>query len=150
MPARYIRRVDGNPGVPPSTNLVPFVVAITGTLVDSHFFIADRDYEVVRIDEVHSVAGAGSSTIDIKKCTGTTAPASGTSILTTVFAADSTANTVVTKKTSDNTIIATQATRRLAAGDRLAFDFSGTLTAYVGCVSVHMRPIESANDQVGF
>lgn len=149
MAVKYIRRSDSNPGVPPQDNILSIVVDVAGAQTDRSFFVADRDYEIVRIAESHDVAGAGSTTLDIKKCTGTTAAASGTTVLSSTFALDSTANTPVVK-TAASGLTATRANRRITSGNRLAFDFTGTVTAWVGCVNVHLRPIESSNDLVGF
>lgn len=121
----------------PLVNVVTVVLnGATAGLVDGPFFIADAAYKVVKAQEVHSTAGAGSSTLDIKKTTGTTAPASGTTILASVFALDSTVNTVVNK-----TLSSTVADITLAAGDRLNFDFTGTVTALVGAVSITLRRV---------
>lgn len=149
MPVKYIRRSTGVPGVPPQDNIITFNVDVAGAQTDRSFFIADRDYEVVAVRENHSVAGAASSTLDIKKCTGTTAPASGDTILSSTFALDSTVNTTVAKVEGSG-LVSTRATRRITAGDRLAYDFTGTVTAYIGVVQVHLRPINSSNDLVGF
>jgi len=76
--------------------------------------------------EVHETAGtdAGAVTVMLEKLTGTTAPASGSSVLTTALSLKATANTV-----QEGTLTNTFADRNLAAGDRLALKDSGTLTA---------------------
>ena len=151
MPVQFVWRSDSTPGVPPQDVIVALFggsTAVAGTPVDGTVFIADRDYEVVKITEVHSV-GTASLTFDFRKCTGTTAPASGTSILTSTFDGNSTANTVVTK-TPGSGITATQATRRLTTGDRLALDETTAPTGYIGLIQIHLRPIQSSNDQIGF
>jgi len=145
MPSLYTKRPDGTVGTIPHNVMSSVTVSIAGAQVDANFWIADADYEIDSIREVHSVAGAGSTTLDIKKCTGTTAPASGTSVLSSTFAIDSTVDTVVTK-TAASGLTATQADRRLAAGDRLATDWTGTVTAYVGTVVVYLKRIQSANN----
>lgn len=168
MAVRYIRRADSNPGVPPQDVVVPFIVSFTataGTPVDGAVFVADRDYELSKVIESHSGAGNGSSTLDIKKCTGTTAPASGTSMLATTasFLLDSTVNIPIAKfyggtqtgaaapvASTTTGITNTQASRRVTTGDRIALDFTGTLTGYIGSVQLHLRPLESSTDQVGF
>lgn len=149
MPVRFIRRADGQPGVPPADTVISIIADVAGAQTDRSFFTADRDYEITRISESHDVAGAGSTTLDVKKCTGTTAAASGTTVLSSTFALDSTANTPVVKNLASG-LAAAQATRRLTSGDRLALDWTGTVTAWVGCINVHLRPINSANDQIGF
>jgi hypothetical protein len=99
--------------------------------VDDNIFIADRAYRVLSIAEVHAVAGndAGAVTLQLRKCTGTQAPSAGAALTTATFNLKSTANTVVTA-----TLTATTADLALAAGDRLAADFTGTLTALAGGV----------------
>jgi hypothetical protein len=96
--------------------------------------------EVLEIREVHTTAGSHGSAVSlqVEKCTGTTAPGSGTNLLTNNsdvgFNLKGTANTV-----QEGTLIATRATRQLAAGDRLALDFAGTLTALAGvCVTIKL------------
>jgi hypothetical protein len=104
-------------------------------LADEAFFIADRAYEVVGISEVHATAGsdAGAVNLQVTKDTGTNAPGAGTDLLTNNanagFNMKGTANTV-----QNGTLVATQATKRLAAGDRLSIDYAGVLTALAGVV----------------
>lgn len=165
MPVKYIARQDGfTPGGAPQDNIFSLCICFTATArdpVDSNILVADRDYEIVKVVEVHSTAAAGGATLDLKKCSGTTAPASGTTVLASTFALDSTANTPIAKTPGFNQtgvaaavagsgITTTQANRRLTANDRLAIDVTGTTTAYVGMVQVHLRPIFGSNDQVGF
>lgn len=107
------------------------------TSVDDNIFIADRAYKVRVAKSVPSViASSGPTTCDIKKCTGTTAPASGTSIFaSTTFDLVGVAQTVQTPA-----LTATAATLLLAAGDRLARDFTGTMTAATGTMSIVLDP----------
>lgn len=107
---------------------------------DRPIFTADRSYEVLEITEVHSVAGAASSTLMIEKAPSGTAPASGTDLLVTAFAIDSTANTPVRKHVANGGLVA-KASRTLVAGDSLVMDFTGTISAYVGAVTIVLRPI---------
>lgn len=104
-----------------------------GDLVDQHFFLSNSDYTVSRIDEVHSTLGTNGSavTVDVKKCTGTQAAASGTTLLSAVFSLKTAINTV-----QNGALTATAADLRLAPGNRLAVDFTGTLTAVAGVVVV--------------
>lgn len=115
-------------------NLAPFQVSIPvdATSVDTNVFIAPVACKLVRAQEAHSVVGGASAAVDVKKCTGTTAPASGTSMLASAFDLTSgVAINTVTDKT-----LAAPATVTLAAGDRVALDFSGTLTGLVGSVTL--------------
>lgn len=101
--------------------------------VDQSFFIADRAYQVVRIDEVHAVAEATAATLNIQvtKDVSTDAPGAGTDLLTNNgnagFNGKATANTV-----QNGTLTATVASLQLAAGNRLSVDFSAAATELVG------------------
>ena len=120
---------------------VPLV--LNSAAVDQTAFIADRAYVVERVEEVHATAGsdAGAVTLDVKKCTGTTAPASGTTVLGSTFNLKSTANTVVTKSRSNEGVVSTPVAT-LAAGDRLSIDITGTTTAYAGgLVTIVLSPV---------
>ena len=112
---------------------------LTG-FADTAIFIANGPVEVLEVREVHTTAGSHGSAVSlqVEKCTGTTAPGSGTNLLTNNsdvgFNLKGTANTV-----QEGTLTATRATRQLAAGDRLALDFAGTLTALAGvCVTIKL------------
>lgn len=103
------------------------------------FFIADRDYLVVSISEIHSTVGSDGSdvTCQVQKLTGTEAVASGSDILSTAFDLKGTANTV-----QEGILVLTSNTLVLNKGDRLALDDSGTLTAVTDViVTVQLRII---------
>lgn len=104
------------------------------TAPDVSVFIADTDYELVKVQEVHETLGTDGSavTLDIKKCTTTQASASGTTMLSSTFNLKSTINTVVTKSKGTTGLTATMANRRIAVGNRIALDFSGTMTSVTG------------------
>jgi len=113
------------------------------SLADQVFFIANRAYEVTDIREIHATAGSDGSAVNMQvvKDTSTNAPGAGTDLLTNNtnagFDMKSTANTVQV-----GTLTSTLASLRLAAGDRLAVDFAGTLTALAGVVvTVSMKEI---------
>jgi hypothetical protein len=117
----------------------PLVLSFVGAggtnslLTDMHLFVADREYTVESAIEVHAVAGSdgGAVTGDIKKCTGTTAIASGTTVLGSTFDLKSTAYTNVTKSRANGGVVSTPVAT-LARGDRLVWDITGTLTALSG------------------
>lgn len=116
---------------------IPLVAA--ASVVDQTVFTADRAYELVGVEEVHTVAGndAGAVTLDVKKCTGTQDPSAGTTMLASTFNLKSTANTVVSA-----TLSATTANRKLADGNRVAFDITGTPTSYAGgAVTLVLSPL---------
>ena len=86
---------------------------------------------VEEIWESHEVAGsdAGAVTVDLEKLSSGTAPASGTTILSTALSLKTTANTP-----QQGTLKSDISARQLARGDRLALKDSGTLTDVAGLV----------------
>ena len=112
---------------------------LTG-FADTAIYIANAPVEVLEIREIHTTAGSHGSAVNlqVEKCTGTTAPGSGTNLLTNNsnagFNLKGTVNTV-----QEGALTATRTARQLAAGDRLALDFAGTLTALAGvCVTIKL------------
>ncbi len=105
---------------------IPIVAATVSETVWTAPFAA----ELVAVSEVHRVASS-SGTLQVQKLTGTTAPGSGTNLLTGTINLAGTANTVAA-----GTLIATTATKRLAAGDRLGITIGGTMTSLAGGVVV--------------
>jgi predicted membrane-bound mannosyltransferase len=112
-------------------------------MVDQTFFVANRAYQVVAVSFVSAVAEAtaGSLSLQVVKDTSTNAPGAGTNLLTNNtnagFNCKSTANTVQT-----GTLSTTASDLQLAAGDRLALDFSAGATELVGVtVTVTLKRI---------
>jgi hypothetical protein len=106
-------------------------------------FIADGDYAVESVSEIHETAGTdgGAVTADIVKCTGTQAAVAGATVLSSTFNLKSTANTVVRKDRSSG-LITTVPGRFLKKGDRLAVNFGGVFTALTGlCITIVLAPI---------
>lgn len=97
-------------------------------------FIADGDYEVLEVVEIHETLGTdgGAVTADIVKCTGTQAALAGATVLASTFNLKATINTVVRKNLSNGGLTTTAANRRLTAGDRLCAKFTGVLAAVTG------------------
>ena len=131
----------GSPSGTLTTYVVPPALVITvdvnASSVDKAVFIADANYIVTKIQHMVST-GASGATVVPRKCTGTTAPASGTSLLSAgSLDLNATANTTTTA-----TLSGTAATLAVAAGDRIALDFSGTLTGLVGIVTLVLRRAE--------
>ena len=107
----------------------------TEAATDRVFFVANHDCEVVAIREVHGVAAGGTSTLQVTKDTGTTAPGAGTDLLATAFDLNGTANTV-----QNGSLVTTQSSLRLAAGDRLAVDFANAIQSTAGlCITVTLK-----------
>lgn len=133
---------NGTSYVAPARRVVSVALPLNGDAVDQFVFIADGAYVVERVDYIHATAGtdAGSVNLQVKKCTGTQAPDAGTNLLTNNssagFNCKGTASTV-----QNGTLTGTTATKTLAAGNRLALDFTGTTTALAGvAVTITLRP----------
>jgi hypothetical protein len=116
-------------------------IELLAASVDKWCFIADRAYEVTGISEVHSVAGGSAAAVKFRKVTDVSAPgaAAGATVkelATAAFDLTTTADTVVAA-----TLSATPADYRLAAGNKIGADFSGTLTGLVGLATIHLKAI---------
>jgi len=116
---------------------------LNSACIDQNIFIADRAYKVTACYEVHGTLGTNGSAVNVnlEKLTGTTAPGSGTQLLTdntnAGFDCKATINTVQT-----GTLTSTAADLTLAAGDRLGLNFTGTVTALAGqVVTVQLKPV---------
>ncbi len=121
--------------------LVPavFTFAANAGLLDQPFFIANQGYVVKSITEIHAVACAvASTTAVVRKVIPYRTIAQGTALMSTTFALDGTAETLQTA-----TLALDDGTLTLAAGDRLAVDFStATLTSLAGVViQVMLQPL---------
>jgi hypothetical protein len=139
MAVKFMRRSDNSVGSIPEDMLVN--VPIAAATVDSNVFIATGPCEVVGVSEVHTVAGSdgGAVTLDVTKCDGTEAPASGVTVLSSTIDLKGTANTVVNR-----TLTATTADRKLIAGERLGINVTGTLTALAGgIVTIRIKRLQS-------
>jgi len=102
------------------------------TALDAAFFVADRPYKVVAITARPLVVGSDGSavTAEIRKVPSGTATASGTVLHSGTYDLKGTINT-----NQSLTLVTTSAVR-LAAGDALAFDVTGTTTAARGVLTV--------------
>lgn len=112
----------------PITVTIPVTTVLNALSVSSAVFVADAAYQVVGVRGVWGVVGGAGAVLNVEKLTGTTAPGSGTALLTSNFDLTSTANTVNT-----GTLTGTVADLQLAAGDRLGCKLGGVLTGLVGC-----------------
>lgn len=109
---------------------IDVTVPLVAATVSETIWIAPFACELVSVREVHRVASS-SGTLQVQKLTGTTAPGSGTNLLTGTVSLAGTANTVVS-----GTLIGTTASLRFAAGDRLGTLIAGTMTSLAGGVLV--------------
>lgn len=96
------------------------------------FEIVAVPFVMIAISEIHQVAGTDGSAVgyNIEKLTGTTAPGSGTEILSSDLDLKGTANTE-----QRGTLIVNRSARTFNRGDRLSHKLSGTPTS-VGSVCV--------------
>lgn len=107
-----------------------FTQQLLATSVDQNIWtVPEGTWKVVKVTEVHSVAGGSSAAVDVKVATGTDAPASGTTQLGAAIDLTVTANTVQTPALISSPTA-------MGPGARLCLDMSGTLTALVGTISV--------------
>jgi hypothetical protein len=104
-----------------------------GSLATQTFFQANRTYTVKSVTMLWSAAAtnAGAVTLDCTIDTGTQAPGVGTTVLAAAQSVKGAANTPVTVA-----LTATLANLNMAAGNRLAAKFTGTLTALAGVILV--------------
>lgn len=123
--------IPGTVKVNGDANLMCATYYFTGTPAATNqvFFLATRALMLTSISEVHSTAAGGTSTLDITKDTGTTAPAGGSALTSAAFNLNGTANTV-----QSGALTATVATKTMAAGDRLAVKYNHAIQASVGVV----------------
>jgi len=131
--------VPGNVQVNGNSDLIYATYFFTGTPAATAqvFFIANRPLIVTSLSEVHATAAGGTSTLNVTKDTGTTAPGGGTALGQAAFNLAATANTV-----QNATPSATIATVKLAAGDRLAVNFANAIQSSAGIVvTVGMSPL---------
>lgn len=103
------------------------------------FFVASRPYEIMEVRAVWSTAST-SGTLMVERLQGTTAEGSGDDILASTIDMSGTANTVVTRKTTD------LQNRLLDAGDRLALEDGGTLTNQANLVVTILYKPRSKGD----
>ncbi len=103
---------------------------LNADVIDQVFFIAPEAMEVVEIHEIHSTKGTHASAVSatVKRCQATEAATAGDDLIGT---------TKIDLKGDDNTLqspalTSTAADLKLAAGDRLSVDVTGTTTACAG------------------
>lgn len=113
----------------------PLVVTVNvdaAEAVDQHAWICPDlgcKWQLASVEEVHRVVGGASAAVMPEKATGTTAPGSGSDLLTAAIDLTATVDTVVSA-----TLTTTEANRLFVPGDRIVLDFSGTVTGLAGCI----------------
>lgn len=110
--------------------MLPVRVNIDDTPSSRNIFISEQSQivttDLFRIVVGTPAVGGGGATVMLKKCTGTQAPSAGTDLLQAAVSLDDNDTNADTVKTG--TMVSSSTTRTLAAGDRLALLFAGTLT----------------------
>ncbi len=117
-------RIEQPAGIP----LLPVTVVLNALSVSNAIFIADRAYQIISVSAVWGVAGGAAALLQIEKLTGTTAPGSGTALLSSGIDLTTTANTVATGALTE-----TATDLLLASGNRIGVKLTGVLTGLVGC-----------------
>lgn len=122
-------------------------VVITSELlaasVDKFIFVADRAYRVGSVKEIHSVIGGSGATVRPRKIAAATVAAPGAAVAAGIVELTSAAIGLETtvNTTQAGTLSATAADLLLAAGDKIALDFAGTLTGLVGSITIALDPV---------
>lgn len=129
VPTQAVSNADG---LTVNSVIVPvyktIVVPVFVTDLSKAIYIATEAVQVVAVRAVYGVVSA-SGTLNIEKLTSTTAPGSGTALLTGTLDLTTTANTVLSGALSG-----TVGNLQLAAGNRIGIVLAGVLTGLVGAV----------------
>ncbi len=111
--------------------------------VDNYVWIADRPCTLIKASAICDVVGGSSAAVAIRKITAAGTARAGASagstcieMLTAGIDLTTTAGTVAA-----GTLSAVAGALNMAIGDKLAFDFSGTLTSLVGAVSMDFQTL---------
>lgn len=116
-------------------------VELLAASVDKWVFIANGAYQVVSIEEIHSVVGGASAAVKARKVTGVAAPGAAASGTVVEFATAGFDLTATANTTQTATLSSTAADLQLADGDKIGLDFSGTLTGLVGVLTITLKAI---------
>lgn len=117
----------------PATQYANFRVGPHATVTEYDLMIAHRALTVTGIQVVPSTLQGGALTATICKCTGTNAPANGTTPMHTANAINLNTGAYTVQTI---TLTATAADLTLAAGDRIGIDYSAALTAGHAVVTI--------------
>lgn len=106
----------------PAAITVPCRALLVADQIDQTCFIADRNYVVTKIQEIHTTAESGGTlTLIPRRQQGTEAPASGDALATAI---DMVGAGAVAQTLKTATLTTTTANLLINAGDRLALDFT--------------------------
>ena len=120
---------------------VTISVELLAASVDKWVFIANRAYEVVSIEEVHSVVGGASAAVKARKVLNVSAPGASAGANVVEFATAAFDLTAAVNTVQTATLSATASDYQLADGDKIGLDFSGTLTGLVGVLTITLKAI---------
>ncbi|MGH7238439.1 MAG: hypothetical protein ACREHG_00065 [Candidatus Saccharimonadales bacterium] len=141
MSAQLKENADGSLGVEglkkgdASSGIININIEYNASSVDKSSFIATRQYRVKAITGRVTAAGTDASAVTaaVKKVASGTAIASGTALHSGTMNLKGTANT--------NQILTVTSTASLIdVGDAIGADFTGTLTAATGVITVTLTP----------
>jgi len=99
-------------------------MSVAADVISRMFFIADEDYEVVKVQEVHGTAesSAETLTLQVERLQGTESSGSGDDLLSSAIDLKGTADTVVEGS------VVSDGSQKLDAGDRLGVVISDSGT----------------------
>lgn len=115
-----------------NSQLMSFDIELSATDATKVVVVCTRAMRFKAISAAFTTAST-SGTLQVEKLTGTTAPGSGTVLLTGTMSLAGTANTVVS-----GTPITTVASITCAAGDRVGIVIAGTMTGLAGGIGTIM------------
>lgn len=121
----------GEPG------FLPVCLAWSASSADGTIFVADRTYRVKGIYPRVNVQGSDGSAVTavVKKAASGTAITSGVALHTGSIDLKGTANTNQTMTLAATDVL------EIAAGTCIGLDFTGTLTAATGSVTISLAPV---------
>lgn len=133
-----LQEIAGEFQNPADLKTVNYDDTLNASIGTTTFFVADRAYTVTAISYVQKTQGTSAGAVcSVTKDTGTKAPGTGVALQTGTFDCHGTVNNTVV----NGTLTTTTANLTLAAGDRLAVLFAGTLTTLAGVtVTVTLTP----------
>ena len=128
--------LKGRAGAHKGMVVLTFTAPTATEAVDQNVFVADQAYQLVSAEEAHAGKGGSGATVYPGKCTNVQTPGGSANMLAATFDLTGANNTVVA-----GTLSATLANTRLAAGDRIALNFGGTVAGLDGmCVTLVLIP----------
>ncbi len=125
--------------------VAPVVVTaeLLAASVDKWVFVADRPYQVLSVQEVHSVVGGSGAVVRPRKVTaaGTAAPGDSAGATVKELTAADIDLTATINVVQDAALAATAADLLLADGDKIGLNLGGTLTGLVGVIVITLKAL---------